>query len=164
MFEACHKCIEGLKCKDDYASLKSGYWWRWRNETYKVRYRRFIGNLLRSQPALGKNEVQYPYSIPTPYRCAIEDSCKGGLDSPCEIGYKGPLCSVCGFGYYKQFQLCKPCPSKSWIAGQLCIIAAIFVVIIVLSVWMGKKKNKNFEGEHSLIDTFLSKIKIAIGF
>ena len=29
---------------------------------------------------------------------------------------------------------------------------------------MGKKKNKNFEGEHSLIDTFLSKIKIAIGF
>ena len=164
VFEGCHKCKDGLECKDDYASLKSGYWWRWRNETYKTRYRYFIKDLLISSPALGNDDVQYPYPIPTPYRCPIEESCKGGLDSPCKHGYQGPLCSVCSSGYSKQLQVCKRCPSKAWIAGQFSIIAAIFVIIAAVSVWVNKRKDNKDEGERSLIDTFLSKIKIVIGF
>ena len=164
MFKECRKCEEGLKCKDGYSSLKTGYWWRWRNKTSKDRYRYFINNLLTSLPALGNDDVQYSDPIPTPYRCPIEDSCKGGLDSSCNTGYKGPLCSVCSLGYYKQLQICKRCPSKTWIAGQLSIIGVILLLIIAVSLWTSKRKKTKNEGERSLIDTFLSKVKIAIGF
>ena len=125
MFEKCYKCGQGgLKCQDDYASLKSGHWWEWRNESHKDRYRDFIANLLASSPALDPSSVQFPYPIPTPYRCPREDSCKGGLDSKCTNGYEGPLCAVCSLGYYKQLQTCEHCPSKKWMVGQLFIIAA----------------------------------------
>ena len=164
MFEGCQKCGEGLECKNDYASLKSGYWWRWRNETYKDRYRYFINNLLTSLPALGERDVQYPFPMPKPYMCPIEESCLGGLDSPCWDGYEGTLCSVCSSGYYKQLQSCKKCPSKAWIAGQMSIIAVILLILIGVSAWTSTRKNKKDAGERSLIDAFLSKIKIAIGF
>jgi len=55
--EECSKCEQDLECQDDYASLKSGYWWKWRNETSKFRYKTFINNLLQSLPALGKDDV-----------------------------------------------------------------------------------------------------------
>ena len=139
MFKECRKCEEGMECKDDYASLKSGYWWKWRNETYKDRYRYFVKNLLTAQPALGNEDVQHSYPIPTPYMCPTEDSCQGGIDSRCRIGYKGPLCSVCISGYYKQLQTCNQCPSKTWIAGQLSIIAVIALIIIAVSVWTTKR-------------------------
>ena len=161
MFEKCHKCGKGVTCQDEYASLKSGYWWRWRNKTRKDRYMVFIANLVTSLPALTENDIQYPYPLPTPYRCPIEDSCKGDLDSLCEIGYEGPLCAVCSSGYYKQLQTCKKCPSKHWIAVQLTIIVVIFLILIAAST--NKTKN-NKDKERSLIDSFLSKLKIAIGF
>ena len=164
MFKECRKCELGMKCNNDYASLKSGYWWRWRNATHKNRYRYFIQNLLTSQPALREEDVQYPYPIPTPYRCPLEKSCGGSLDSLCKNGYKGPLCSVCSLGYYKQLQTCKRCPSKTWVCGQLSIIAAIFVIIIAASLSKSKKNDQNDDGERSLTDTFLSKTKIVIGF
>ena len=163
LFEGCHKCNEGLKCKDDYATLKSGYWWRWRNETYKDRYGYFRKNLLTSKPALGDDDVEYSFPMPTPYMCPVKESCEGGLDSLCKEGYKGPLCSVCSSGYYKQLQTCKRCPSKEWIVGQLCVITVVFLIIIAVSVWTSKRNN-NDHRKRSLIDTFLSKIKIAIGF
>ena len=59
MFEKCHKCGQGgLECRDDYASLKSGYWWEWRNETHKHRYIKFTKNLLAELPALDSSQVQ----------------------------------------------------------------------------------------------------------
>ena len=165
MFQECHKCGQcGLKCQDDYASLQPGHWWQWRNETHKDRYRAFISNILASSPALGEEDVEYPYPIPTPYKCPVEESCKGGLDSLCKNGYKGPLCSVCTSGYYNQFQRCKQCPSKTWIAGQLLVMAFIVLMIIAISIWTRKRKNRKGGEDCSLIDTFLSKIKIAIGF
>ena len=96
--------------------------------------------------------------------CPIEESCIGGLDSPCNDGYEGPLCSVCSSGYYKQLQTCNKCPSKSWIAGQISVIVVILLLTIAVSVWTGTRKNKKDTGERSLTDTFLSTIKIAIGF
>jgi len=82
----------------------------------------------------------------------------------CKNGYKGPLCSVCKKGYNKQFHQCKKCPSKTWIVGQLLIIFTIFLVIPAVCVWMNRRKNEHDEGDRFLLDTFLSKIKIAIGF
>ncbi|XP_078378231.1 uncharacterized protein LOC144661375 isoform X1 [Oculina patagonica] len=164
MFEKCHKCGQGgLKCQYDYASLKSGYWWEWRNKSHKDRYRYFIENLLESSPALDASSVQFPYSIPTPYRCPREESCKGGLDSPCEDGYEGPLCEVCSSGYYKQLQACQRCPSKRWMVGQLSIVAVVVLIILVLLMWTGRKKITK-DGGRALTDMLLSKLKIVIGF
>ncbi len=164
MFEKCHKCGQGgLECQDDYASLKAGYWWEWRNVTHVDRYRVFISNLLSSLPVLDASSVQFPFPIPTPYKCLREESCKGGLDSQCDDGYQGPLCEVCSPGYYKQLQTCAQCPSKKWIVGQLSIVAAIIVIITVVLVWTSKREKKKERGS-SLIDAFLSKVKIVIGF
>ena len=164
MFEKCHKCgLGGLKCQDDYATLKAGYWWEWRNLSHVDSYRDFIANLLTSLPALDASSVQFPFPIPTPYRCPREESCEGGLDSSCASGYEGPLCAVCSSGYYRQLQTCTRCPSKKWMAGQLSIIAAIVLIITAALAWTNKTKNKNVQ-RRPLIDMFLSKIKIVIGF
>ena len=163
MFEQCYKCVGGLQCTDDYASLKPGYWWKWRSGTHKDRYIVFIKKLQASQPALGADDVHYPYPIPTAYQCPREESCIGGLDSPCNIGYKGPLCAVCSSGYYKQLQTCKQCPSKKWIVGQLSIVAAILLIIIAVLAWRSKRNTRK-DDDHSVTDMFLSKVKIVIGF
>ena len=164
MFKECYKCERGLKCQDEYATLKSGYWWRWRNKTHKDRYIAFISILLASSSAFDKENVQYPYPIPTPYKCPQETSCKGGMDSNCANGYKGPLCSVCTKGHYKQLHKCHKCPSKMWIVLQLFIVVIIFSIIIAVCVWTNRRKKEKNQGESSLSDSFLSKIKIAIGF
>ena len=161
MFGKCYKCVGGLQCKDEYASLKSGYWWKWRSKTRKDHYMDFIKNLHLSLPLLGADDVRYPYPLPTAYRCPIEESCIGGLDSPCKPGYDGPLCKVCGSGYYKQLQTCKQCPSKKWIVGKLLIVVAIVLIIIGILAWTRKTSK---DDDSSIIDTFLSKVKIVIGF
>ena len=74
MFEKCRKCVGGLTCRNDYASLNSGYWWEWRNKTQKDRYRHFLTNLLAFSPALDASSVKYLFPIPTPYRCPREES------------------------------------------------------------------------------------------
>ena len=164
MFMECYKCGNGgLQCQDDYASLKSGYFWEWRNMTQKHRYREFIGNLLTSSPKLDASSVHYPHSIPTPYKCRREESCKGGLDSRCANGYEGPLCAVCSSGYYKQLQTCKLCPSKKTMVQQLLTIAVIVLIIIVGLVWASRRDIK-IGGGRPLMDVFLSKLKIVIGF
>ena len=164
MFEKCHKCLQGMACQDDHISLKSGYWWEWRNQTSKGRYQKFIKNLAAVLPALGIDDVQYPHPIPTPYRCPREKACKGGLDSPCADGYEGPLCAVCSLGYYRQQKTCRQCPSKKWIIGQLSIVAVVFLAIVGGIVWSTFKGNVKKAQERSLIDKFFSKLKIVIGF
>ena len=166
MFEKCEKCGLGLSCQNEYATLKPGYWWRWDDKTHKDRYNVFVANLLASWPALGDDDVQYPYPLPIPYRCPEKESCKGGVDSKCSDGYKGPLCSVCRKGYLKKIHQCKECPSKKWVTGQVLIVTAVFLITALICVWINKRNNNNSKekGESSLIDTFLSKVKIAIGF
>ena len=166
MFKECVKCEHGLICKDDYAILKSGYWWKWRNESHKRRYIDFINNLLAPLPSLGEDDVQYPYRIPKQYKCPVEGACQGGLDSNCTYGYEGPLCDVCSSNHYKQLKTCKQCPSKRWIAGQLSIMGGIFLIIAVVSAWASykSKKSKNNNDERSPVDVFLAKLKIVIGF
>ena len=163
MFKECHKCERGLECKDDYATLKLGYWWKWRNDSYKDRYTEFLRNLLASSPALDASSVQYPHPMPKPYKCPIEGSCKGGLDSPCRNGYEGPLCGVCSSGYYRQLQICEPCPPKKWIVGQLSIIMAVVLIIFACLAWNSRRKTKTPRAR-PFVDMLLSKLKIVIGF
>lgn len=165
LFSGCRKCEKsgGLVCQDEYASLKPGYWWEWRNESYKLRYQDFIKNLLASSPELDDSSVQYQHAIPAPYRCPVKESCKGGLDSPCEDGYEGPLCAVCSLGYYKQLESCAKCPSKTWIVAQFSIIFVIIILLVAFLMWKRKATLLKDRGQY-LIDMFLSKLKIIIGF
>ena len=165
MFDECEKCGQGgLKCKDDYATLKSGYWWEWRNDSNKDRYKEFIKNLLATLPALGVDDVKFPHPIPTPYKCPREESCKGGLDSPCDNGYEGPLCAVCSSGHYKQLQTCKQCPSKKWMLGQLSVVVGVLLFILLGLVWSISKRKVKKDRGRTVIDMFFSKLKIVIGF
>lgn len=164
MFEKCQKCGQGgLEWKYDYAYLRPGYWWEWRNKTYKHRYMEFIRNLMAPLPELGPDGIRFPFPIPTPYLCPTEMPCKGGLDSQCKSGYDGPLCAVCSTGHYKQLQTCSQCPSKNWMVGQLLIIAAVFVIIMVALLWRRKTVPQK-DKARPLIDVIFSKLKIVIGF
>ena len=87
----------------------------------------------------------------------------GGLESPCDAGYQGPLCEVCSPGYHKQLQSCKQCPTKKWMIVQLSILATVVTIVITVVVWTGKKKSKKTEGR-SAVDIILGRLKIIIGF
>lgn len=144
LFKECRECGQGLECKDEFASLIGGYWW-------KDRYIYFIANLLAFLPALDTFSVQYLHLISTPYKCPVEESCKGGLRSQYDIGYKGTLCAVCSSGYYKEFQTSKKCPSKQLMLGQLPIIVVILLVIVAILIWNSKRKTET-DQRFSVID------------
>ena len=107
--------------------------------------------------------TKYPHALPKPHRCPRQESCTGGIDSKCSIGYKGPLCQLCLDGYYRQFKACKLCPKKAWMVGQLSISAAIIMIVMAILVWSSKRKSKKQLGRSS-VDIILGRLKILIGF
>ena len=174
LFEECSPCNnDGLQCADDLATLKAGYWWRWKNQTHKKVYQNFTNKILNNMTNdLGENmdrlfpnysSTKYPYTLPKPHGCPRKESCTGGINSLCEGGYDGPLCEVCSKGYYKLLQTCKSCPTKRWMFIQLSILAAVILIITAVIVWRSKKKsNKN--KDRSPVDIILGRLKIVIGF
>ena len=165
MFKGCEPCAKhhGFKCKNDSFSLEPGYWWKWENETYKEHFKSFRDALSKNSSVEKNSTFQYPYPLPQSHRCPRPESCLGGMDSNCSEGYEGPLCDVCQHGYYKQLKTCRECPSKKWMIGQLCIIAAVIIMITVVVAWRSKKQIKKKKGRF-LGDLVLSKMKIVIGF
>ena len=165
MFKGCEACAkyDGFKCTNDSFYLKKGYWWKWENETNKEHFISFRDALSKNSSVEKNSTYEYPYPLPQPHRCPRPESCLGGMDSNCSEGYEGPLCDVCRQGYYKQLKTCRECPSKKWMIGQLCLIAAAIFVITVVVAWRSKKQIKKKKGR-SLGDLILSKMKIVIGF
>ena len=165
MFSSCEPCAnyDGFKCENDSFSFQPEYWWKWENETNKEYFKSFREALKKNSPVEKNSIFEYPYPLPQPHRCPRPESCLGGIDSNCSQGYEGPLCDVCRHGYYKQLKTCRECPSKNWMIGQLCLIAAAIFVITVVVVWRSKKQMKKKKGR-SLGDLVLSKMKIVIGF
>ena len=164
MFKACHRCDkEGWKCENDHVTLEKGYWWKWYNDSVKGLYKNYTLNLLSSKPSFYSNRVEYPFPLPKPHECPRNESCLGGLDSECNTGYEGPLCEVCRHDYYKRFQTCTKCPTKTWMAGQLTITFVLLLLLVVVVVWTSIKKN-NENRERALVDIILARLKIVIGF
>ena len=164
MFKGCPPCNkEGLKCENDYITLKPGYWWKWSNDSVKGLYKTYVSNLLSSNPSFDSNGVQYNFSMPMPHECPRKESCLGGLNSTCKQGYEETLCEVCSHGYYKHLQTCKKCPTKAWMAGQLTITFVLLLLLVVVVVWTSIKKNKE-NRERALVDIILARLKIVIGF
>lgn len=164
LFKSCQPCQQdGLRCVNDFATLKPGFWWKWYNDIFKGLYRNFTLNLRSSKPSFERYIVEYPFSMPIPHECPRRESCLGGLDSTCENGYEGPLCEVCSQGYYKRLQTCRKCPSNAWMAGQLTITIVLLVILVVVVVWTSIKKNKQSK-QRQLVDIILARLKIIIGF
>ena len=165
MFNSCEPCAkyDGFKCENDSFSLQPEYWWKWENATNKKLFISFREALTNDLPVEHNSIFEYPYPLPEAHKCPRPESCLGGMDSNCSQGYEGPLCDVCQQGYYKQLKTCSKCPSKNWMIGQLCLIAAAIFVITVVVVWRSKKQIKKKKGP-SLGDLILSKMKIVIGF
>lgn len=96
-FEGCKPCDQdGLNCENDYATLKTGYWWKWENETYKHIYERFTNSLVGityspvksiNSSIINHSFIEFPHTLPLPHKCPREESCIGGLDSFCATGY-----------------------------------------------------------------------------
>ena len=165
MFKGCEACEEydGFNCTNDSFYLKEGYWWKWENETNKELFISFRDALSKNSSVDKNSIIEYRYPLPQPHKCPRPESCLGGMDSNCSEGYEGPLCDVCQHGYYKQLKTCRKCPSKNWMIGQLCLIAAAIFVITVVVAWRSKKQMKK-KKDRSLGDLILSKMKIVIGF
>jgi hypothetical protein len=171
-FEGCKRCEDGLNCENDSATLKAGYWWKWRNETYKLFYKDFAMSLISIAYSPGKSINssiinhslnEFPHPFPMTHKCTMEKSCMGGQDSSCATGYQGPLCAVCSRGYYKQLQTCQLCPTKKWMIIQLSIMAAVAAIVVAVIIWTGKRKSKKKPGRSS-VDIILGRLKIVIGF
>ena len=174
-FGGCKLCEDGLQCDNDsIVTLKNGYWWKWRNETYKLLYKDFAMSLVnityspgkRIDPSIINQSLnKFPHPVPKSYKCPREESCmvKGGHDSLCATGYQGPLCAVCSHGYYRQLQTCQLCPTKRWMIVQLSIMAAVAVIVFAVIIWTSKRKSKKKEGRSS-VDIILCRLKIVIGF
>ena len=135
MFKGCDE----FKCLNDSFYLKKGYWWKWENETNKELFISFRDALSKNSSVENNSTYEYPYPLPQPQRCPRPESCLGGMDSNCSEGYEGPLCDVCRQGYYKQLKTCGECPSKKWMIGQLCLIAAVIFAITAVVAWRSKK-------------------------
>ena len=111
-FCAC-KCLKGffrthlfevLECVDDYVTVRSGYWWKWKNDTHRTLCEQFkiilvnntVTPILRVKSSSTDTLLlEYPYTLPQPHKCPRQESCIGGLDSLCDLGYQGPLCKAC---------------------------------------------------------------------
>ena len=63
----------------------------------------------------------------------------------------------------KKFHECRKCPTKTWIVSQMLRVVTAMLIIIAVCAWTNKVKNENV-GTISIADSFLSKVKIAIGF
>ena len=163
MFEECEPCKQGLKCENESINLQQGYWWKWENDTNKELYKSF-GEVLRGNFSVSnKTMIEYPHSLPRAHKCPRPESCLGGTNSTCDVGYEGPLCEVCSPEYYKQLRTCKKCPTKTWMIVQLSVIAAVTILITVVVVWRSRKQAKKKQ-DRSLVDIILGRLKIVIGF
>jgi hypothetical protein len=66
------------------------------------------------------------------YTC-INNGCpdEGATMMECKLGYKGPLCAVCDYSYYKSLRDCIPC-ERVRIAELVAFILGVLVLILLL--------------------------------
>eukprot|EP00935_MAST-01C_sp_MAST-1C-sp1_P002626 g2626.t1 len=87
-------------------------------------------------------EIVNPNVSTKMYTC-VNDGCpdKGATVMECKHGYHGPLCAVCGDGFFLQLRACKKCeasgPSPAGIA--LFVISLLFVIALATTVFRHRR-------------------------
>ncbi|XP_078356237.1 putative leucine-rich repeat-containing protein DDB_G0281931 [Oculina patagonica] len=100
-------------------------------------------------------------SLPKPLKCPHAGSCKGGIDSECQEGYKGTLCATCTNGFYLRFNNCLKCPRLTITVISSVLVIIFFVAVFLMVLWGDSKHTEN---DRTIADIIMSCFKIVIGF
>ena len=143
--------------------LAPNYYWSWENDRQKTIYSKFVANIL----VVGSNSYdpahsKFNGSLPHRLRCTRDNACAGGLNSTCNEGYTGLLCSQCDRTHYLRMNSCEKCPTKAMAALQVVIIIVVFVLVIIAIIWGDSKRAG--QTERTWADVILSVFKIVISF
>ena len=140
--------------------LAPGFFWVWMNKESQQQYEAFKDDLMTTNT---KYRIKsFGGNIPNSYACPVADSCLGNVIHKCSKGYQGPLCAVCGKGYFKVLTKCRECPTLPWIIGQITMASLGMAILVVIVLWEKKKDPNN--PSRTLTDIFLARLKIVIGF
>ena len=71
--------------------------------------------------------------------CIVEESCKGGPESECELGYSGSRCGECSESYYKLSRKCKPCDSAGAVVSLMIVLTVCCVLLTSFFMWQALK-------------------------
>ncbi|KAJ8032348.1 Protein artichoke [Holothuria leucospilota] len=165
----CYLCLEkGVNCSGrDYESIQPGFYWSWNFEGANLtNYQNFVKNLEIESSLIDFN-AKYDEEIPRPFACPRRESCKttmGNIDVHCVTGYTGWLCSKCITGFYSVMNYCLPCPKKEWLFIEVALILCFCVVVSACLFRFHKLDKRRRKSERSLLDIFISRGKIALGF
>ena len=161
-FGPCSTCpVHGINCANDTAILAPNYYWKWKNETDKEFYKRFVENIHILGPLYNKRFSRFTGSLPKPLKCPYAASCKGGIDSECHEGYQGNLCASCTNYHYLRFNTCMKCPSLTITIISSIGVIIIFIVVLLMVLWGDSKASGN---SRTVADVIMSCFKIVIGF
>ena len=159
-FGPCSICTKGYECMNETIDLAPGFFWVWLNKESQQQYEAFKDELMKTN---AKYKIKaFDGNIPNAYACPITDSCLGRRYSECSQGYQGPLCAICGKGYFKVLTKCRECPTLPWIIGQITMASLGMAILVVIVLWEKKKDPNN--PSRTLTDIFLARLKIVIGF
>ena len=153
--------MDGFLCKNDTAILAPNYFWKWPDQTVKERYKSFVDNINSSGLEYNNEFSKFTDSLPKPLKCPHAESCKGGIDSECQIGYQGTLCASCTNGFYLRFNACLKCPRLTVTMVSSVLVIVVFVAVFLMVLWGDSKHTEN---NRTIADIIMSCFKVVIGF
>ncbi len=96
-------------------------------------YTKFVENIHTFGQEYNKNFSTFQGPLPKPLKCPYPGSCKGGINSACNVGYQGTLCATCSTNYYLRFNSCLQCPRMVvTIISCLMVIVAFALLFVVI--------------------------------
>ncbi len=97
---------------------------------------KFVENIHTFGPEYNKNFSTFQEPLPEALKCPFSGSCKGGISSSCNVGYKGILCATCSDNHYLRFNRCLQCP-KMVTAIILCLLVILAFALLFLFIFLG---------------------------
>ncbi|PIK53342.1 hypothetical protein BSL78_09759 [Apostichopus japonicus] len=163
-FDECELCPqEGVQCKDDYMTIRQGYYWNW-SYTDIAEYKRFVENLLTFNESYEETATRFNGSLPKAHKCLKSGRCANDVDQitgNCAKGYTGWMCTICDEEFFPIFGHCHPCPALKYFILETSII---FIVLALFLFLLFKSYQYQRRRSRSLVDSTLALVKIVLGF
>ncbi|XP_071852287.1 uncharacterized protein [Apostichopus japonicus] len=171
-FNVCQICENDvLDCYGkDYKTLRKGYFWNWEYPGANLtEYKSFVANLMTESANFDPSTTKYSGDLPNVHSCPRSESCINNntdIEGTCETGYEGIMCSKCISNYYIVLGQCLECPELVYSILEVIGILLLVICVYVLLVWQYKKQKSKVlhSTKRALIDMFISRFKIVLGF
>ena len=161
-FGPCSACpAHGINCVNDTAILAPIYYWKWPSETSEKNYKKFVENIHTVGYEYDKSFSKFQDPLPKPLKCPYAGSCNGGIDSACQVRYKGTLCATYSNNHYFRFNTCLECPRMLVTIISCIAIVLVFVAVFLVVLWGDSRRTEN---NRTVADVVMSCCKIVIGF